>query len=110
MEFETFDAEAVYDEKIKPLVEQLIAVCDEHKIAWIASFIYGIEEDGEEGVVVHGVTGGAGFPGRYTNELIWARNLLKHGKQSAESQILNAYCNALDAKQQQVLASTAGNH
>jgi hypothetical protein len=36
-----FDKEAVHDEKIFPLVEQIIAICREHQIPMLCSFLYG---------------------------------------------------------------------
>lgn len=38
MEF--FNEEEVYDNKISPLMKQLIDVCNEHKIPMLASFTY----------------------------------------------------------------------
>lgn len=37
----TTDKEAVYDEKIFPLMEQILNICDEHKIAMLADFALG---------------------------------------------------------------------
>lgn len=37
---DTFDLEAVYDEQISPLMAQIIAVCKEHRMPMVASFLY----------------------------------------------------------------------
>lgn len=39
-ELEQFNIESVYDEKISPLLNQIIAICNEHKMPMIASFAY----------------------------------------------------------------------
>lgn len=36
--------ERVYDEKIAPLMDQIIAVCKEHEMPVVASFQYGAED------------------------------------------------------------------
>lgn len=36
----TWDKEAVYDEQISPLMQQVIAICKEHGIPVVASFEY----------------------------------------------------------------------
>ncbi|WP_100913524.1 hypothetical protein [Pseudoalteromonas spongiae] len=45
---EYFDKEAVYDEKIAPLMKEIIAVCKEHQIPALASFTF--RNDEEDGV------------------------------------------------------------
>jgi hypothetical protein len=37
---ECWDEESAYDEKIAPLMKQIIAICKEHRIPLIASFQY----------------------------------------------------------------------
>ncbi|MCF7964194.1 MAG: hypothetical protein K9L79_01505 [Methylobacter tundripaludum] len=37
--------EQIYDEQISPLVGQILAICKEHGIAWIANFAIPTEED-----------------------------------------------------------------
>lgn len=37
---EPFDLEQVYDEQIFPLMQQMIAICKEHRIPMLASFQY----------------------------------------------------------------------
>ena len=44
-----FDLEQVYDEKIAPLMAQIIAICNEHKMPMGASFCFrNGEDEGEE--------------------------------------------------------------
>jgi hypothetical protein len=45
---EAFDLEAVYDEKIAPLMTQIIAICQENKLPVFATFLYG-QSVGDEG-------------------------------------------------------------
>lgn len=42
---ENFDLEKVYDEKIAPLMTQIIAICKEHKMPFAAQFMYANDED-----------------------------------------------------------------
>ena len=37
---EEFDLESVYDKKINPLMTQIIAICNEHNMPFVASFQY----------------------------------------------------------------------
>jgi hypothetical protein len=39
------DKEAIYDEKINPLMAEIIKICQEHKIAMVASFATPSDED-----------------------------------------------------------------
>lgn len=48
MSNEPYDLEAVYDEKIRPLMEQIIAVCEEHRIPLLCSFQYGVHDVGTD--------------------------------------------------------------
>jgi len=43
---ETFDLEQAYDEKITPLMDQIIEICQEHKMPMIADFIYCVNDQG----------------------------------------------------------------
>ena len=44
-----FDLEQVYDEAIAPLMDQIIAICNEHKMPMGASFCFrNGEDEGEE--------------------------------------------------------------
>lgn len=40
--------EAVYDERISPLMEQIIALCKEHKINMVADFSLGYDPEGDQ--------------------------------------------------------------
>lgn len=42
---EPFDKEVVHDELIFPLMEQIIAICREHQIPMLCSFLYGVQGD-----------------------------------------------------------------
>ncbi len=42
----TWDEESTYDERIAPLMTQIIAVCKERRIPMFASFAYGQGSDG----------------------------------------------------------------
>lgn len=44
-ELEIFDLEQVYDEKINPLMAQIIAICKEHNMPFLATFVYEIDEE-----------------------------------------------------------------
>ena len=37
--------EKIYDEKVAPLMKEVIAICKEHNIAWVASFAIPNDED-----------------------------------------------------------------
>lgn len=41
-----WDEESVYDEKISPLMKQIIAICKEHQIPLVAKFQIANHEDG----------------------------------------------------------------
>ena len=43
-----FDLEFIYDEKINPLMVEIIAICKEHRLPMLATFLYAIQEDGGE--------------------------------------------------------------
>lgn len=40
MSIEIYDLESVYDEQISPLMQQIIAICQEHNMPMIASFAF----------------------------------------------------------------------
>lgn len=42
---EPFDLKAVYDEQINPLMAQIIKICNEHNMPFVASFQYGHSEE-----------------------------------------------------------------
>lgn len=43
---EQWTKEDVYDEQIAPLMAQIIAICQEHRIPLVAQFNYAADEDG----------------------------------------------------------------
>lgn len=42
---EFWDKEAIYDEKISPLMREIIAICKEHSIPLVAQFQYANDEE-----------------------------------------------------------------
>lgn len=42
---ELFDLEAIYDEQISPLMTQIIAICKEHDLPMLATFVCAQRED-----------------------------------------------------------------
>lgn len=42
------DKETIYDEQIEPLMAEIIRICKEHKIAMLADFALGADEDGDD--------------------------------------------------------------
>ena len=40
-----WNEEAVYDERIAPLMTQIISICKEHRIPMVAQFVYGNTEE-----------------------------------------------------------------
>jgi len=51
MTTQEFNLEEVYDEKISPLLKQIIEVCNEHDLPMVASFCYSLDKDGKNAVV-----------------------------------------------------------
>ena len=45
---ENFDLEKVYDEQIFPLMAQIIAICREHRMPLLASFLYRVTGEGDD--------------------------------------------------------------
>lgn len=43
-----YDLEEVYDERIAPLMSEIIAICQEHKMPMVATFQYAVLDDGSE--------------------------------------------------------------
>ena len=43
--YPAFDLEQVYDEKIAPLMSQIIAICKAHAMPFVASFHYATDEE-----------------------------------------------------------------
>ena len=51
---ELYNLEDIYDEKISPLMKQIIEICHEHKIPMLASFTYeNCEEKGHGRCTTH---------------------------------------------------------
>lgn len=40
--------EQVYDEQVNPLMAEVISICKEHEIAFLASFALGFDPDGDD--------------------------------------------------------------
>lgn len=45
---QSYDLEVVYDEKINPLMAQIIAICKEHNMPMLAAFQYAVKDAGTE--------------------------------------------------------------
>jgi len=45
---EGYDLENVYDEKIAPLMDQIIAICNEHKLPMFSTFMYSCDATGDD--------------------------------------------------------------
>ncbi len=58
---ESYDLEAVYDQRIAPLMTKIITICLEHKMPMVASFMYGYKADEE---LRHTCESQLGWPGR----------------------------------------------
>jgi hypothetical protein len=71
---ETWNEEAAYDERIFPLMAQVIAICKERRIPMFASFAYG-NDDTE----THLCTTLLPFVGRRVAEFASAEHLISHG-------------------------------
>lgn len=56
-----FDLEPIYDEKIAPLMSQIIAICKEHKMPMLATFFYARGEEDDEAFCTTVLLGGTGF-------------------------------------------------
>jgi hypothetical protein len=44
-EHEYFNLEQIYDEQVAPLIAQIVALCEEHRLPMMASFIYEHSEE-----------------------------------------------------------------
>lgn len=78
---ELFTEEKVYDEKISPLMKQIIAICKEHKIPMIATFIYENDENSDEGAATTYLNFGG--DDRFSDCLSRAYKVLRVGIHSA---------------------------
>lgn len=72
---ETFDLEALYDERISPLMAQILDICKQHRMPMVASFLYRRDED-EGGDLC---TSFVQFPGRESAEFVMAFKLIRTG-------------------------------
>lgn len=72
-ELEQFNIESVYDEKISPLLNQIIAICNEHKMPMIASFAY--EHSEEKGTCCCSTN--LVFEGRHINQFARAVSVIR---------------------------------
>lgn len=73
MSIEIYDLENVYDEQISPLMQQIIAICQEHSMPMIASFAF---ENCEERNVGCCTTVLNGFADRHIREFSEAQQVL----------------------------------
>jgi hypothetical protein len=64
-----FDKEAVHDEKIRPLVEQIVKICREEKIPCVMDFMLKEEDDEHDPLhciaALHGLEGMPDSPSIY---------------------------------------------
>lgn len=80
---EVYDSEKVYDEQISPLMTQIIAICREHRIPMVASFIYENNVDrGKCRCTTH-----LPFEGREDDVLGHVHRTLKHGVDGQHSSV-----------------------
>lgn len=75
------DREAIYDEKLAPLVAQVIAVCKEHDIPFFfsAQLTSGLDEDGNPGESTPLFCTSAHLPVWASDRLRTCYNVLLHG-------------------------------
>jgi hypothetical protein len=74
---EDFDVEAIYDEQISPLMTQIIALCKEHQIPMLASFLYSRSDTGiKEETNRFCSTLLNQFDGRFSRHLMMANEIL----------------------------------
>ncbi len=71
---EDWDLEEVYDTQIAPLMEQIIAICKEHRLPVLASFEYRCQDNDESFV-----TTAISYPGRTNSRLDVALQILRYG-------------------------------
>lgn len=73
-----WDLESVYDEQINPLMAQIIAICKEHNIPFVASFAYAQQdEDEEDGGTDLCTSYSNGFDGRTADTLTRALRVIE---------------------------------
>lgn len=76
--------EQVYDEQINPLMAQIIAICQTHKIAFVASFSIPTDEDPELACSSAMLGEEFGPPKRFVE----AWNVIREGRRSASPLML----------------------
>jgi hypothetical protein len=76
---EDFDLEAVYDEKIFPLMAQIIDICREHRMPMFASFLYGRDSSGTDDEQCHFCTTNHGDKGRVSEHFERCLDIVRNG-------------------------------
>lgn len=70
---EHYNLESVYDEKISPLMRQIIDICKEHNMPMVASFAYENSEENGIGCCTTNLT----FEGRHIKAFAEARSIIR---------------------------------
>lgn len=70
---EHYNVESVYDEKISPLMRQIIDICKEHNMPMVASFAYENSEEKGIGCCTTTLT----FDGRHINAFAEATSIIR---------------------------------
>lgn len=70
---EHYNLESVYDEKISPLMRQIIDICKEHNMPMVASFAYENSEENGIGCCTTTLT----FEGRHIKAFAAARSIIR---------------------------------
>ncbi|HBR2117531.1 TPA: hypothetical protein L9N02_004021 [Klebsiella quasipneumoniae subsp. similipneumoniae] len=70
---EHYNLESIYDEKISPLMRQIIDICKEHNMPMVASFAYENSEENGIGCCTTKLT----FEGRYIKEFAEATSIIR---------------------------------
>lgn len=78
VENKDYDLEAVYDEKINPLMAQVIAICNEHRIPLLCSFQYSANDSGTDDAG-RAFCSTFGVNGREAPELSRAIDIIRNG-------------------------------
>lgn len=67
-----YDLEAVYDDKIAPLMAEIIALCKEHDMPMLASFVFRGHEDGGHDLCTTALLEGNRRPPKALLRAAWA--------------------------------------
>ncbi|MGU5416642.1 hypothetical protein ACV1MK_26215 [Klebsiella michiganensis] len=70
---EHYNLESVYDEKISPLMRQIIDICKEHNMPMVASFAYENSEENGIGCCTTTLT----FEGRHIKAFAEAKSIIR---------------------------------